>query len=370
MKASLLTVGTEITSGQILNENARVLSQYLQKLGIDVLMHLSVPDDRALILEALKSCADQSDIMFVTGGLGPTSDDFTRDLINSWARPSVELQFHPPSWEKVQKRLQERGMVAHEFQKQQCYYPKDSVVLDNSQGTANGFYLQAHNKHLWALPGPPNEIEALWSQHVLAQIQKFPLDPKMTKSWDVMGIGENQLSHLVEPALKDFPGEIGYRVHQPYVEFKLIYFQSQKSQVQNYAEKIEEILKPYTVTRDGQDISLQFCQLLLGAPHMTIIDDVTDGRWLVQLAPHMKTVLSRCQFTYTKNKNFSPEGWYAKLLSTGDDKCELEISNTEKTSAFKLTTPLNSPALNERKKLYFAEVAMLKVVESWNKTKV
>lgn len=364
MKASLLTVGTEITSGQIVNENARVISQNLQKLGIEVQTHISVPDDRSLILDALKSCAAKSDLLFVTGGLGPTSDDFTRDLINTWVG-SDPLEFHEPSWIKVQNRLKERGLVVHDFQKQQCYYPKGSIVLDNSQGTANGFYLQAHQKHLWALPGPPNEIEALWQDHVAQQLKKFSIDSKLTKSWDVLGLGENQIAHIVEPALIGFQGEIGYRVHQPYVEFKLSFYESQKLDAQPFINKIENLLKENTVARDGDDISLNFCKLLLQAPHMTIMDEVTDGRWLVQLAPHMKTILSKCNFTYTKKQILPPSGWSAHFTSTGEFDCSLVLKRGDQTHEIQITTPLNSPVLKERKKLYFAEMAMLKITQSW-----
>lgn len=364
MKASLLTVGTEITSGQILNDNARVISGLLQKLGIKTVIHISVPDDRALILEALQTCAAKSELLFVTGGLGPTTDDFTRDLINLWA-DTGPLKFHEPSWAKVQARLTERGLAVHEFQKQQCYFPQNSVVLDNSQGTANGFYLKAHHKHLWALPGPPNEIEALWKEHVLSQIQKFPLDPLLVKSWDLLGLGESQLTHLVESSLSGFQGDVGYRVHQPYVEFKLIFPQSLKNHAQTYVDKIETLLKPYVAARDGEDISLQFCKILQKTPHMTIIDEVTDGRWLVQISPHMKSYVSKCEFTYSKDSNFPQVGVIAHLALRSETQCELTLQRNQKSEKLILEIPQNLPAIKERKKLYFAEMAMLKIVEAW-----
>lgn len=366
MKASLLTVGTEITSGQILNENARVLSQNLQSLGVETVIHISVPDHRQLILEGLNTCASKSDFLFVTGGLGPTSDDFTRDLINLWAE-NKPMEFHQPSWDKVQRRLSERGLLAHDFQKQQCFYPHGSIVLENSQGTANGFYLQANHKHLWALPGPPNEIEALWVDHVLKHIQSFALDPKITKSWDVIGLGENQVAHAVESSLHGFQGEIGYRVHQPFVEFKLSFYESQKKHALPYIDQVEKLLANSTVTRDGENISFQFCKILQSAPHMTIIDEVTEGRWLAQLAPHMKSTLSKCEFTYSKKKMSVISGWSAHLTSINETECNLTIQKDNTIKKVFISTPLSAPALKERKKLYFAEMAMLNIVQAWSK---
>ena len=88
MKASLLAVGTELTTGQIVNKNGSVIAQRLGNFGIDVIHHLVVPDDRAEILKALDFC-QSSDLIFVTGGLGPTSDDFTRELISKWVKQEL-----------------------------------------------------------------------------------------------------------------------------------------------------------------------------------------------------------------------------------------------------------------------------------------
>lgn len=139
MKASLIAVGTELTTGQIFNKNGSWLSQRLKNLGVEVTCHLVVPDDKAEMLRAMDFCSN-SDLVFVTGGLGPTSDDFTRDVIAEKAK--AKLIFDESSWKHVTDRLTSRGYTVKEIQRQQCFFPEGSTILQNSQGTANGFLLK------------------------------------------------------------------------------------------------------------------------------------------------------------------------------------------------------------------------------------
>ena len=137
MKASILAIGTEITTGQIVNKNASTLSAKLKTFGVDVTFHLTVPDNRQLIMDALHFAENQSELLFVTGGLGPTSDDFTRDLISQWS--GLKMLFNEGSWNHVQSRLFSRGFSVREMQRQQCYFPETSQILTNASGTANAF---------------------------------------------------------------------------------------------------------------------------------------------------------------------------------------------------------------------------------------
>lgn len=100
---------------------------------------------------------------------------------------------------------------------------------------------------------------------------------------------------------------------------------------------------------------------------MTIIDEVTDGRWLVQITPHMKSHLSKCEFTYSKKISTVPSvaSWVAHLTEKNETQCELILQRDQKSEKLILEIPQTLPAFKERRKLYFAEVAMLKIVEAW-----
>ena len=107
-KASILAVGTELTTGQITNRNAAWISERLTSLGVEVVLHETVPDERNRILHALQNCEQHSQFIFVTGGLGPTSDDFTREVIAQWLKKP--LLFDPETWNQVTDRLKRIGI--------------------------------------------------------------------------------------------------------------------------------------------------------------------------------------------------------------------------------------------------------------------
>lgn len=364
MNASVLAVGTELTSGQITNRNAAWISQRLSELGLQTEIHMTVADDRAAIRDALLILEKKSDFIFVSGGLGPTSDDFTRELITEWAGQPAE--FHEPSWEKIKARLNARNLPVAEFQKQQCYFPRNSHIIENSAGTANAFYLKKADKHLWALPGPPNEIAAVWSEHIQTQMQKLTenLNPYMTVSWDCLGLGEATAPTLVEPFVKNTTAELGYRVHMPYLEIKFSFFKSELEKLQLHIDKIEEVLKPYTITRNGTDILQSLDKILGQAEHLFVCDEITQGLLLARLQTIRKT-----NFTYTTDKSLPAHGmsWQIHCLSINEFEFELKlVSPAKKIFTRGISSPYSqAQQMSERRRQYFSEMALITAVQHW-----
>lgn len=371
MKASTLAVGTELTSGQITNANAAWISARLKNMGIVTAIHMTVPDDRELIRQSLELCASKSDLIFVTGGLGPTSDDFTRDLVTEWAGQSLE--FDETSWKKVQDRLLSRGIPVHEFQKQQCYFPKGSQILNNSQGTANAFYIQGP-QHLWALPGPPREVEAVWVEHISDQIKSLTknLDTHHTQSWDTLGLGENQVAKIVEPLVINSGLEVGYRVHLPYVEVKLSYFRSQQDQIQKYINSVDQALSSVTASRDGIDAAQTLCNSLNYISHFCIVDQATGGFLLRRLQPYLKTLLLRHGFTYTQSDKASlneHDGLTLTCLQLDEFTCLMKLTQqSESRLEASIEAPFKSPLMLDRKKQYWAERIIIECLKHFPKS--
>lgn len=221
--ASILAVGTEITDGQITNSNAQWLSQKLQDLNIDVSLHLSAPDTPLLIHKTLELATAQTDLIFVCGGLGPTSDDLTRNVISDYLKLPLELS--TTAWDEVQNKLQSRNVIIRAAHQQQCLFPKTAKVLSNSAGVAPGFYVQQDSKHYWVLPGPPHEIESIWENGVEQQLRSQFSQTKHLQltTWLCLGAAESELAHLAENffAGYTFEKKLGYRLQVPYVEIKL-----------------------------------------------------------------------------------------------------------------------------------------------------
>jgi nicotinamide-nucleotide amidase len=249
MKASILAIGTELTLGQILNSNAQTLSQALFKMGFQMQAHLTVPDDKKLMTESLQFLIDKSQWIFVTGGLGPTVDDFTRDVIAEYFK--TELEFNPAAWQRVQDKLTSRGVPVREVQKSQCYFPKGSQILTNSKGTADGFYVKHNDLNLFVLPGPPKEIDAIWQQHIISVLIEASkdFDALQIHSWDLQGIGEGEISHKLAEEIKNCPFVISFRVHIPLVELKLTYPQSQMAAAKIWIEKIQLKIRDHVLAQ-------------------------------------------------------------------------------------------------------------------------
>lgn len=360
MKSSVLAVGTELTDGQIINRNAAWIGARVKPLGLRNVLHLSVPDDRAEIRRGLELCAERSDVIFVTGGLGPTSDDFTRDVVSEWA--DVELEFHEPSWKGVQELLRSRGYEVHDFQKQQCFFPRGAVVLANASGTANGFRFHAKGKDIVVLPGPPREVESIWNDHVHTWIQSFGerLQQIETKSWDVIGLGESQVAAMMNPLVENLDLEVGYRVHLPYVEFKISYPVREAHRHFDLIRKIEEVLLPWIAARDQEDLAAKLVTKLERANRIEICDPATGAFLIQRLLPLFRRSNPDSSVRFlTTQANWTDETsvrlW---IIPSGELEVQIGLESAGKRDEKRVVAPMTSPLLAERRQQYFAEVAL------------
>ncbi len=375
MKATILGVGTELTTGQIVNKNGATISEMLLPFGVITTAHLVVPDDRNLILNTLEFAAAHADLIFVTGGLGPTSDDFTRDLISEWAKKP--LVFDETSWQHVQQRLTSRGFTVKDLQKQQCYFPETAKILKNTNGTANGFQITVQTAHgpkeVFALPGPPREIESIWTDYIhqwlTANTQH--IDKKITKSWDTMGQGESDVAVTVEDIIKQHGAgidlEIGYRVHLPYVEVKITYVQSIEAKVQPIVQKINQALNPITMLRDFENITDVFAKKT-AAVDFAFYDFVSGGFLHSRLSSYLKKYKN---WMWKQSQRpldtdfFNEEENFLALFPQDDKHLKAVVIGhfNNKRFSLSLETPPNYSLMPERRQQYFAEMAMIEFVK-------
>lgn len=371
MNASVLAVGTELTSGQIINKNAATISERLKKLGIITVCHLTVPDDRKTIMNSLQYLEQQSDLIFVTGGLGPTSDDFTRDLIAEWSQ--LAMRFDESSWKAIQERLAFRGFQVKEMQRQQCYFPEGATILTNKEGTANAFYLQLKKasglKDVFVLPGPPREIDAVWNDHIQSCLleKSAHLNKLITRSWDTLGVGESDVATAVEAALKERPAdeffEIGYRVHHPYVEVKISFQEKQEKFFSAWIQKVETALRDITVARDFEDV-VDVVTKKLSPIDFTFYDFITQGFLHSRLSPSLKQ-LKNWSFKQSEAAVsadfFENEDQFLALLPYEENKCLVLFSLNENLKQKVIEAPMKSSLMAERRKQYFTEMALLEL---------
>lgn len=379
MKATILGIGTELTTGQITNKNGSWISKQLIDYGVITAAHLVVPDDKKLIINALDYCSQNSQVIFVTGGLGPTSDDFTRELISTWTEKN--LFFDESSWQHVQDRLTTRGFTVKDIQRQQCYFPETAKILKNNFGTANGFYMKRVKNsfitHLFILPGPPREIEAIWNDHISDWLKENTrnIDKIITKSFDTLGVGESDVALIVESALtgktESLPMDIGYRVHLPYVEVKLSYPESTSYTSDIFVKNVEHALKDITVLKNFEDITELFSGLT-AKTDFAIYDFVSGGflhhRLSGVLKKH-KNWMWKENIESMDSDFFADEQNFMALLPLNELECSLmfEFRGLRKSIKIEITqASLKSELMKERRKQYFAEMALLEFVKGFN----
>ncbi|WP_442600877.1 competence/damage-inducible protein A [Paenibacillus sp. KN14-4R] len=193
MKAEIIAVGTELLLGQIVNTNAQYLSQGLAQLGIDVYFQTVVGDNETRVLEAFKLASSRADLVISTGGIGPTQDDLTKDVIGKFV--GLELELHEPSMDKITEMFASRGIHMVESNKRQALMLSGSHPLSNETGLAVGNCLTHEGTHFVVLPGPPREMKPMFDKHAVPWIRgimgnAIPLRSRMLK---FAGIGESAL---------------------------------------------------------------------------------------------------------------------------------------------------------------------------------
>lgn len=196
MKAEIIAVGTELLLGQIVNTNAQFLGQELAALGLDVYYHTVIGDNLDRLVKAFTDAWERSQVVILTGGLGPTTDDITRDgVAAALQRP---LEFQEQVWQEITKRMwRSRGAIPSN-NRRQAMVPQGAVVLPNPRGTAPGLTMEEDGRLAVLLPGPPHEMQPMFSEQVR------PLLLKMTghgvilsRNLRVIGIGESALEEMI-----------------------------------------------------------------------------------------------------------------------------------------------------------------------------
>jgi len=361
MLIATLGIGTELTTGQIIDRNSSWISKNLKELGVPTSCHLVVPDDRALILDALRFLSERCDTLFVTGGLGPTTDDFTRDLISEWSKKP--LIFDEASWLHVNQRLSSRGIQIRDSQRQQCYFPQGAKVLLNPEGTANAFQMKVDNKDVFVLPGPPSEIAAVWRESIDAYLREKTkdLDKYVTYSWDTMGLGESDVAHITELCLDGIEIEKGYRVHLPYVEVKVSFLESKKEVMLKAVERLNEALRDFTVTRNGEDVPQLMVEKLTTVSKIEVVDSLTGQVLIQRLMPTLKSYMSDKSWSFSSHNGGTADSQTLRMVLKAWDSQSAIAEIHYKGASFKtiFEVPFMISKMSERKALYFTERALI-----------
>lgn len=193
MKAEIITVGTEILLGDILNTNCRYLSRELAAMGIEMYYQITVGDNEERLLKTLEESLNRSDIVICTGGLGPTEDDITKEVCAKYF--GYELELHKSSLDAMIERFKHMNRVPTKNNEKQAYFPKEAYILKNDNGTAPGCIMEKEGKMIVVLPGPPKEMESMFENYVKPYLSKLTDDVIESEVLRIIGVGESKVEN-------------------------------------------------------------------------------------------------------------------------------------------------------------------------------
>ena len=206
MKATIVTIGDEILIGQILDTNSRFISRALNAHGIVVTERTSIGDNRTQIIKTLDRALCQSEVVIITGGLGPTKDDITKHTLCDYFGSTLRYNEHEA--EHIRAMLEARNISFNELNQGQAMVPECCTVLHNAHGTAPGMWFEHEGRVVISLPGVPFEMQHLIDEEVMPRLtSRFELREIVHRTMITFGIAESILAERIEEweeALPDY----------------------------------------------------------------------------------------------------------------------------------------------------------------------
>lgn len=273
MTIGILATGDEIVHGDTLNTNSHDMAHVLSSEGYPLGLQISCSDKKTDIVNCLSFLVRHHQIIIITGGLGPTTDDLTRfalaEFLGEPLVPREEALAH------IYKRLEEAKLPMNEGNLQQGLFPAQALILPNPRGSAVGCCYHSQDKIFILLPGPPKECLPMFHHDVLPLLQKTKKSSKQILKWRIFGRAESEIGQTLEEALAEVDCQTGYRLDTPYIEFKV---RCTQALVDRVKQIVDPILAPHIIAPVEYKASdlLRECLKTLQEP-LTIIDEVTGG---------------------------------------------------------------------------------------------
>jgi nicotinamide-nucleotide amidase len=242
MKAEIISTGTELLLGQIIDTNSPYLASELPLLGIDLYWITHVGDNQKRIVEALRRAWERSDIIIVTGGLGPTEGDITREAIAEML--GEEMKIAPEIVEGLRNMFRKLGVAMPERNIKQANLIPSARPIPNTQGTAPGWWIEREGKTIVALPGPPGELQSMWEKEVKPRLsRKLSGEVIISRTIKTAGIPEAKVDELVSPLCSSTNPTLALYAKPDGIHLRLTAKAAQKAKAQEMIAEAESRLK-------------------------------------------------------------------------------------------------------------------------------
>ncbi|MDT8887238.1 competence/damage-inducible protein A [Aquirufa regiilacus] len=292
VRAEIITIGDEILYGQILDTNTQWISLELDKIGIKTIRKSSVGDQRDEIVQILEEAQKRADIVFITGGLGPTKDDLTKKILADFF--NCPLAYHAEALADVTDFFAKRGRELSDINRDQALLPTKCTIIPNKQGTAPAMWFNEQNTIWISMPGVPFEMKAIMGTEVLPRIvTHFKLPVIVHQIRKVVGIGESYLSDLIQDWELQLPAhlKLAYLPSLGIVKLRLTGFGQDKVQLQQDIdaefEKVMPLIKGFVFGREKDELAAVVGQLLVtNQATLAVAESCTGGYLAHQFTQH------------------------------------------------------------------------------------
>ncbi|WP_026476070.1 competence/damage-inducible protein A [Alkaliphilus transvaalensis] len=314
MKASILCVGTELVTGKTIESNSYFLVEELKQYGVYTHQKLIVEDELETMVSLMEVALKTSDLIFVTGGLGPTLDDMTREAIAKLVNLPLELD--EAVKETVVKIITSQGRDCPVNNYRQAYRPKGSILLNNDYGTAPGFMTIFNGKYIIALPGPPREMKLMFQEQVVPLIKELSPTIYRKKAFELFGIGESALDEALEEIFTDVKNPILGTYSSNGKLSVTITARGEtedecSSLLKEYGEKVKQKVGEHIYGEDGESLEIIVKGLLskLGLT-LSVAESCTGGQVAARLTslPGISAFFDRGYVTYSNQSKIEDLG--------------------------------------------------------------
>jgi nicotinamide-nucleotide amidase len=274
MIAEIISIGDELLIGQVLNTNATWISQQLHGAGIPVRQVSAIADDENDIRKSIDEAFSRSDIILVTGGLGPTKDDITKHTLCDYF--NTHLIFHQPSYDNIERLFGSRGYKIGDINRKQAEVPANCKPILNQVGTAPGMWFEKDKKILVSMPGVPFEMEDMMEKYVIPKLMGQHNDRKVVhKTIQTQGAGESYLAELISEWEDKLPGnmKLAYLPQPGQVRLRLTAYGDNTDKTLQEVERQVETLKkliPDHIFGYDNDTLEEVAGKLLKEKHLTV----------------------------------------------------------------------------------------------------
>ncbi|SHI89124.1 competence/damage-inducible protein cinA [Tangfeifania diversioriginum] len=260
MKAEIITIGDEILIGQIVDTNSAWIAEQFNLHGIEIYQITSVHDDKNHILEALKNAEEKVDLVILTGGLGPTKDDITKNVLCEYF--NTKLVFHEPTFEHIKQRFKNRNIDLNKLNHDQALVPENCTVIPNKAGTAPGMWFEKNDTILVSVPGVPFEMKNLVESEILPRLENNGKAKAIYhKTVLTQGLPESMLAQMIEKWEDALPENIklAYLPNPMAVRLRLSAIGKDKEllkkQVETEIEKLQKIIPENIFGYDNETLA-------------------------------------------------------------------------------------------------------------------